>query len=311
MNFLKQNWVKVSVGILVLITLFYFWGQKDTSNNTATINNTIQTPSSTPAISKSDPRIVAIEQSLPRFEDYPAKVYPIPPKPKLVRESNPWGMRFWTLTESWVEKATEYNMGGHYLMDRYGTGNPRVLVIDGLTGKVFHEYGGMYPHSVAGSSLVIFDPIDPECFTENGDYIPCYDNDNPRYTVWDGEKFASVCEAEIKNWKVVSCGEVADKNSELFEKRMVVWTGTVVSKMTYGRLRIKDNDIELKQYGYSEFIVEPNDIQEDTPEKISEMTDNIKVGDYVQIAGYWTDTKNNMPWVIIDGVWVNNDYRPE
>ncbi len=308
MSFLKQNWVKVSIGAFVLIVLIFMVEQNDGSQNTAIINNAVQSATPSPTvISEKDPRILALEQSLPRFEDYPAKVYLIPPKPKLVHESNPYGMRFWTLTESWIDRATEYNMAGHYLMDRYGTGIPRVLIIDGLTGKVFHEYGAMYPYSVASSSLVIFDPIDPECFTENGDYSPCYDNDNPRYAVWDGRKFATICEATIKNWEVVSCGEVADKNSELFGKRMVVWTGTVVSKMTYGRLRVKDDDIELKQYGYSEFVVEPNDIKD---EKNIEMTKDVKVGDYVGIAGYWTNTTNNMPWVIIDGIWVHNDYKP-
>jgi len=187
-------------------------------NNTYTHDILIQTEIS-PTATK-DPRILAIEQSLPRFEDYPAKTYSMPPKPKLIHESNPYGMKFWTLTESWVENATEYNMGGHYLMDRYGTGNPRVIIIDGLSGRVFHEYGSLYPHSVVNSSLVIFDPIDPECFTENGDYVPCYDYDNPRYAVWDGEKFISICKVEIKNWKLVSCGDV-DKNFNILKKEIL------------------------------------------------------------------------------------------
>src|SRR3989344_1582431 len=306
MNWLKQNQIKAIFGLLILGDLFFLAkGFNNISPDKALIGNTM--PSATPSSAVSfenEQKFAQLKKFLPRFEDYPAKVYSIPPKPKLVHESNPYGMLFWTLTERWIDKATEYNMAGHYLMDGYGTGNPRVLIIDGLTGKGFHEYGAMYPHSVASSSLVIFDPIDPECFTENGDYSPCYDNDNPRYAVWDGRKFATICEATIKNWEVVSCGEVADKNSELFGKRMVVWTGTVVSKMTYGRLRVKDDDIELKQYGYSEFVVEPNDIKD---EKNIEMTKDIKVGDYVGIAGYWTNTTNNMPWVIIDGIWVHND----
>ena len=167
-------------------------------------------------IAENDPKILALKQSLPRFEDSPAKVYSIPPKPKLVHESNPYGMRYWTLTENWVDSASSYNMGGHYLMNRYATGNPDLLIIDGLTGQVFHENGSLYFSSVANSSLVIFDPIDVKCFSSNGDYKPCYEGEkNPQYVIWDGKQFNTICEPIVKAWKLVSCGEFDNLKIEI------------------------------------------------------------------------------------------------
>jgi len=155
-----------------------------------------------------DKKLIALKKSLPLFEDYPAKVYSIPPKPLLVHESNPYGMKYWTLTENWIDEATEYDIAGHYLMGGYGTGKSGRIIIDGLTGQVFHEYGSRYyTDSVVSSSLVIFDPIDIECFSSDGDYEPCYARRVPQYVVWDGEQFVTVCEPVIKNWKVVSCGD--------------------------------------------------------------------------------------------------------
>lgn len=212
MNWVKQNWIKVGVGILILISLFLIKEWKGNSSNSALINDAVKltTPSPT-TISEKDPKMLALEQSLPHFEDYPVKVYPIPPKPLLVHESNPYGMRYWTLTENWINEATAYNMAGHYLMDRYATGNPDVLIIDGLTGKVFNEYGSLYPVSVANSSLVIFDPIKTDCFSPDGDCKSCYaGEENPRYAVWDGKQFTTICEPIIKKkWELISCGEVA------------------------------------------------------------------------------------------------------
>ncbi len=188
MTWLKQNWIKIGIGILIFGVLVFVKVFNDGSS----------------VISENGQKFIDLEKSLPRFEDYPVKVYPIPPKPKLVHESNPYGMRYWTLTEGWVDRATSYNMGGHYLMNRYATGNPNVLIIDGLTGQVFHEYGSQFPDSVAGSSLVMFNPIKLDSFSSDGDYRPYYD-ENPRYAVWDGKQFIAVCEPIIKNWKVVSC----------------------------------------------------------------------------------------------------------
>ena len=188
MTWLKQNWIKIGIGILIFGVLVFVKVFNDGSS----------------VISENGQKFIDLEKSLPRFEDYPARVYPIPPKPKLVHESNPYGMRYWTLTEGWVDRATSYNMGGHYLMNRYATGNPNVLIIDGLTGQVFHEYGSQFPDSVAGSSLVMFNPIKLDSFSSDGDYRPYYD-ENPRYAVWDGKQFIAVCEPIIKNWKVVSC----------------------------------------------------------------------------------------------------------
>lgn len=289
----------VTILAIFVFVLFYVMDKDDVSLNTYTTNSSVaQEIISTSTIDSDDPKITAIKQLLPRFEDYPAKIYNIPPKPHLVHQSNPYGMRFWTLLESWTNEATQYDMAGHYLMGRYGTQNVRVLIIDGLTGKVFHELGSMYPYSVVSSSLVVFDPIDPKCFNANGDYTPCYDNENPRYAVWDGEKFETICEAEIKNWKLVSCGEVSDKKSEIFRRRMIVWTGTVVAKNS-GSLQIKDTDIELKQYGYSQFIAESD------KEDILKDLDKVKIGDNVNAWGYWIDIKNGMPRISITGILVN------
>jgi len=211
MNWLKQNKAKVILGVLILVAVFYFKQAGNSQSGAALISDSQSTPTSTPNISE-DPRYIALMESLPKFEDYPAKVYPIPPKPKLVHESNPYGMRYWTLTENWVNKATTYDMGGHYLMSGYGTGNPGTLIIDGLTGKVFHEHGARYYSDYLESSfLVIFDPIDPQCFSSDGDYTPCYgrdsSGDSPRYVIWNGSKFKTICEPVIKAWKLISCGK--------------------------------------------------------------------------------------------------------
>lgn len=244
-------------------------------------------------------KIEAIHQSLPRFEDYPAEVYSIPPRPKLNRESNPYGMRYWTFIGDWVRQATEYDMAGHYLMDRYGTQNPRVLIIDGLTGRVFHEYGSWYPFSIADSSLVIFDAFDSECFTQEGDYepAPCYNKENPRYAAWNGEYFETLCEPVIKNWKVVSCGGADDENSKFFKGRVVGWLGIVVSKAEDGRLRVKteEDDLSVRQYGYSELIVEP--YNEDGTSKKGELTADVKVGDKVGFVGFWIGSADGFPLV--------------
>ena len=188
MTWLKQNWIKIGIGILILGVLIFVKVLDDDSS----------------VISENEQKFINLEKSLPRFEDYQARVYPIPPEPKLNHESNSYGMLFWTLTENWVNTASSYNMGGHYLMNRYATGNPDVLIIDGLTGQVFHEYGSQFPDSVAGSSLVMFNPIKFDYFSSVGDYRPHYD-ENPRYAVWDGKQFNTICEPIIKNWKVVSC----------------------------------------------------------------------------------------------------------
>ncbi|MDP3731169.1 MAG: hypothetical protein Q8R34_01595, partial [bacterium] len=180
----------------------------------ALINDTIQTPTPSPTtISENDPRIIELKKSLPRFEDYPAKVYSIPPKPIVNHESNPYGMLYWTVTEEMASASQkwahtpriQYDMAGHYLMDRYATGNPHVLIIDGLTGQVFHEYGSLSPVSTASSSLVMFNPIELDYFSPEGDYEPYY-GENPRYAVWNGKQFITICKPIIKNWKLISCG---------------------------------------------------------------------------------------------------------
>lgn len=210
MPWLKQNWVLVGLGVLFLTVLFFI--RAEGSNNSpeaALIGGVASLSSSSSVISEKEVRVAKLKESLPRFEDYPAKVYPIPPKPLLDHHSNPYGMLFWTGTENWTSQSETYNMGGHYLLDRYATGNPDVLIIDGLTGQVFNEYGGMDFVARADSSLVIFDPFQSDCFSPSGDYDQCYDTNggNPRYAYWNGEQFFTICEPVVKNWEVVSCGE--------------------------------------------------------------------------------------------------------
>ena len=210
MDWLKQNWKKFGLIIIISGILFFLMrGLNGNSYYKALVSEIIFSPIPSPiVISENEQKFIDLEKSLPRFKDYPVKVYIIPPKPKLNHESNPYGMRFWTLTENRVNMASSYNMGGHYLMGRYATGNPDMLIIDGLTGQVFHEYGSLYFSSVANSSLVIFDPIDIKCFSSNGDYEPCYrGKGNPRYAVWDGKQFNTVCEPTVKAWELVSCGK--------------------------------------------------------------------------------------------------------
>ena len=216
MSWLKQNRIVIFVvGILIFGALFFIKGWKYDLSNIAATNNTAKkiTQSST-TISENEQKFIDLEKSLPRFEDYPVKVYLIPPKPKLNHESNPYGMSFWTLTENWVNVASSYNMGGHYLMDRYATGNPDLLIVDGLTGQVFHEYGSINYTTKIDSSLVIFKPFRMDCFTPYGDYKCDYDGimggGNPRYAEWDGKQFITLCEPVVRNWKVISCGKAME-----------------------------------------------------------------------------------------------------
>ena len=194
--------------ILVLLLTASFVIDKVPPSSSKTVSD--QNPKITFFVPDSikDKKLIALKKSLPLFEDYPAKVYSIPPKPLLVHESNPYGMKYWTLTENWIDEATEYDIAGHYLMGGYGTGKSGRIIIDGLTGQVFHEYGSRYyTDSVVSSSLVIFDPIDIECFSSDGDYEPCYARGVPQYVIWEVEQFVTICEPVIKNWKVVSCGD--------------------------------------------------------------------------------------------------------
>jgi len=98
---------------------------------------------------------------------------------------------------------------------------------------------------------------------------------------------------------VVAPKETINKNYEFLTGEKVSWTGTVVALGTYGRLRIKSSDLE--QYGYSEFIAEPDDV-DDTPTRASKTTENIKEGDLVQITGYWEEDFNGIPWVRIEKI---------
>ena len=214
MNWIKQNWIKVGTGILILSALLF--GIKGLNNNSpenALVSDSILSATPTPTvISEDEQKIIELKKTLPRFEDYPAKVYSIPPKPKLDHKSSLYGMRYWTLTENWINEATSYDMGGHYLMGGYGTGNPDTIIIDGLTGKVSHDYGApYYSDSLENSFLVVFNPIDEDCFSLEGDYNPCYGResagDSPRYAIWNGEKFVIICEPVIKAWKLISCGK--------------------------------------------------------------------------------------------------------
>ncbi|MDO8610184.1 MAG: hypothetical protein Q7R95_06540 [bacterium] len=311
-NWLKQNWVIACGIILILLTLSFINRENKKTSNTATVLNNIVT------LSEDNENFIALEKSLPRFEDYPVKVYPIPPKPIVDHNSHPYAMRFWTSTNQMIDTATDwsteigggithtrtsYDMGGHYLMDRHGTGNPQVFIIDGLTGKLFNEYGGYTFLSKPDSSLVIFNNFDINNFTSSGDY-DCKDGQygcDIRYAQWNGEQFITICEPVVKNWKVVSCGEVADKTSDFYGKRKVLWSGTVITRMTYGRLRIKLNE---KESGYSEFVAEPNDV-DDTPARASKTTANINNGDLVEVIGYWENensSQKDIPWVFIEKI---------
>ncbi|MDP3988632.1 MAG: hypothetical protein Q8P93_00120 [bacterium] len=169
-------------------------------------------------------KILDLEKLLPRFEDYPVVASSIPPRPFVDRSSHPDAWEYRTLLGSIVDEATSYEMAGHFLMSDYGTGNPRVFIVNGLTGQVFHEIASAASsiRSFATSSLVIFDPIVPECFTAEGDYYPrdievCPESDgrtrNPQYVVWDGDHFNILCNAIIRAWNVVSCGEGSQKIS--------------------------------------------------------------------------------------------------
>src|SRR3989344_8535938 len=67
--------------------------------NPASSNTVLQQPlkDNPPFIvSVDDLRYVALQQSLPYFEDYPVKVYPIPPKPKIDHQSFQGGDYDWT-----------------------------------------------------------------------------------------------------------------------------------------------------------------------------------------------------------------------
>lgn len=156
-----------------------------------------------------------LNESLPSFEDYPAKAYSIPPKPIVNHNSNSYGMRYWTVTEGMVNTSevwdeneayilprTKYDMGGHYLMRRYATGNPDVLIVDGLNGKIYNEFGGFDFALRPDSFLVIFDPFQLEGFSSSGDYQYA---SGPRYAKWDGSHFVTLCEPIVEKWKVISC----------------------------------------------------------------------------------------------------------
>ncbi len=336
MTWLKENYTKIFFVLILLSVVFLVKSKNNNSSNSAIINQAITSNSPLPITATDNPNFTSLIKSLPHFEDYPAKVFPIPPRPLINHQSNPYGMRFWTALEDDASTSydeargtfprTEYDMGGHYLMNRHGTGNPDVLIVDGLTGKVFNEYGGINYTARVDSSLVIFEPFVMECFTPNGDYECGYDTisggGNPRYAKWNGEQFVTICEPVVKNWKVVSCGEATDKTSDLYGRRKVSWMGTVVAKMTYGRLRIKSLDrangnvfttsglsfratdnLDTAQYGYSEFVAEPDDV-DDTPARASKMTADINDGDLVQITGYWEKEypTQNVPWVLIERI---------
>lgn len=203
MNLVKSNWFRIPASLLLLIFFWAFFGSSNNSNNQARLNGAIESPTPTP----DNKHLSDLLESLPKFEDYPAKVYPIPPKPKLNHESHLMGMKYWTVTEYMVSDATEYKMSGHFLIDRYGTANPRVLIIDGLSGEVFHEYGGMEYETRIDSDLIMFDPFISECFSVSGDYASsgCSYGINPRYAVWTGKTFKTICEPIVKNWKLISC----------------------------------------------------------------------------------------------------------
>ncbi len=202
MAFLKQNRIKIELVILILLVVLIIGRSKNNQLDTALIN----TPLSSPILSENEQKLIELEKSLPRFEDYPATVYPIPPKPIVNHQSDPYGMRYWTVTENMASTSLAYDMAGHYLMKRYATGNPDVLVIDGLTGRVFNEPGSINFMAKTNSSLVIFDPFEPECFSPTGDYVQCYaGRGNPRYAKWNGQHFVTLCNPVIKNWKLVSC----------------------------------------------------------------------------------------------------------
>jgi hypothetical protein len=303
----------ILIGVALLASGLFLLKRKST-NTTASIVAPVV--SATPQGIENDPRYIALIQSLPKFSDYPATVSHIPPKPKVNHKSNPMGMEFYSLTESWASQSQSYTMGGHYLMDRYGTGNPDVLIVDGLTGQVRGAYGGISFEAVASSSLVIFDPFytgdtdNPSCFssTSSGDYDQCYGGmgGNPRYAVWTGEYFKTICEPVVRNWKVISCGGPDGKKPDTFDgSQKVDWMGTVVATMTYGRLRIKlDDVVGQRKLGFSEFVAEPYDVVEDGGLRYSPLTRDIQVGDLVSIIGYleaFDPINQDVPWVLIDG----------
>src|SRR3989338_9633058 len=120
---LKQNWIKIGIGMVILVVLFLTKAQNNNPSNSALIDKAISSQTPPPfVISENEQKLIELEKSLPRFEDYPVKIYPIPPKPKLVHESNPYGMRYWTVTENMASASekwgnnprTTYNMAGHY-----------------------------------------------------------------------------------------------------------------------------------------------------------------------------------------------------
>ncbi|MEK9157865.1 MAG: hypothetical protein AAB638_01615 [Patescibacteria group bacterium] len=97
---------------------------------------------------------------------------------------------------------------------------------------------------------------------------------------------------------------VPEDIQEIKPPQKVLLAGRVISKMTYGRLLLKNSDATAS---YTHFIAEPTDVDQDDPLRESPTTKNITRGEMISIDGklsancYWDDTKYNgcVPWVEI------------
>lgn len=203
---LKNHKWKIFVCALLVVSGLFFVAIK--KYDTATNEEVVRPEQLSLDNLKNNLRFVDLEKQLPQFGDYSTQTSSIPPKPIVNQQSHPMGMRFWTFTENMTD-ALKYDMAGHYLIQRCCTGNPSVFVIDGLTGQVFYELGGINYTTRTDSSMIIFEPFRMDCFTPTGDYECEYDGisggGNPRYARWNGEEFITICEPVVKNWEIVSC----------------------------------------------------------------------------------------------------------
>lgn len=209
-----MHWKKYSVLLLAFIALALLVTRQNGRVSDVDAARKSREPSSSVFVNpEGSEKLSALKNVLPKFEDYPSVASEIPPRPKFNLNSDPMAMRYRTFLESLASRSGAYTMAGHYLMERYGTGNPYVLIVDGLTGQVFHEYGGEGWDAVSSSSLVVFDPFDLDCFSPDGDYdrqnppagCPTTIGGNPRYAEWTGKRFKAVCAPVIRGWKLVSC----------------------------------------------------------------------------------------------------------
>lgn len=97
---------------------------------------------------------------------------------------------------------------------------------------------------------------------------------------------------------------IPDDIQEIKPSQQILLTGRLISKMTYGRILLKNLTASTS---FSYFIAEPNDVDENDPNRESQFTKNTKRGATLEIDGklsakcYWNDSKYGgcVPWVEI------------